>query len=296
MKAHIYSIKRKLQRFINAYHLAKAVIATITNGFPSRQIHVIGITGTDGKTTTTHLTYHILKSAGKRVSMMSTIYAKVGAKEYDTGLHMTTPDSLLVQKLFKKAVNHGDEFFVMETTSHALDQNRNWGIQYQIGAITNVTEEHLDYHKTYDNYLRTKAKLFFQSKQVLINRDDRSFGPISTILKNRAKPYKTYGLKNRADFHIDLRKKLGISVADFNNYNYLAAYGICKTLGLTDTEIFDAIKTFKLPKGRFDMVYKKDFSVMIDFAHTPNSIHNVLSALKGEIKKGGRLIHVFGSV
>ena len=108
---------------------------------------------------------------------------------------MTTPDATLVQSLIKKSVEHGDEFFVMETTSHALDQNRNWGIEYEVGAITNVTEEHLDYHKTYENYLRTKAKLFFQSKQTLINRDDRSFGPLNDLLKRKNRPVKTYGIK-----------------------------------------------------------------------------------------------------
>lgn len=226
---------------------------------------------------------------------MSSIYAKVGAKEYDTGLHMTTPDATLVQELLKKAVDHGDEYFVMETTSHALDQNRNWGIRYEVGAITNITEEHLDYHKTYENYLRTKAKLFFQSGKALLNIDDRSFGPLRDIFKQRKRDFYTYGLKNRADFHTDLRKKLNIQIADFNNYNYLAAYGICKLIGLADKDIFSAMKSFKLPKGRFDVVYEKEFKVMIDFAHTPNSIHQLLSHLKKEKTKGGRLIHVFGS-
>ncbi len=295
MTANIYRLKRKIQTLINVYHFLKAVAANIVYGFPSRKIHVIGITGTDGKTTTTHLVYHIIRHAKKRVSMMSSIYAKVGPKEYDTGLHMTTPDAILVQRLMKRAVEHGDEFFVMETTSHALDQNRNWGIHYEVGAITNVTEEHLDYHKTYRNYLRTKAKLFFQSDQRLINRDDRSYGPLRDILKSGGVEFKTYGLLNKADYRVDLRKKLGIAVADFNNYNYLAAYSICRMIGLKEKDIFDAIKMFKLPKGRFDIVYEKDFTVMIDFAHTPNSIHQLLSHLKKVKRKSGRIIHVFGS-
>src|SRR3990167_11177564 len=109
--------KRSIQPAINIYHLVKAVCANIYFGFPSKKMKVIGVTGTDGKTTTTFLIYHILKNSGKRVSMMSSVYANVAGQEYDTGLHMTTPDAVYVQQLLKKSKDHKDEYFVLETTS-----------------------------------------------------------------------------------------------------------------------------------------------------------------------------------
>ncbi len=144
------NLQIKIQKLKNIYHLFKAVIANIYYGFPSRRLKIIGVTGTDGKTTTTHLIYHILKVAGKRVSMISSVYANIGSKVYDTGFHVTTPNPLEIQKYLNLAVKNKDEYFVLETTSHALDQNRVWGVNYKISVVTNITEEHLDYHKTYE--------------------------------------------------------------------------------------------------------------------------------------------------
>ena len=277
-----------MQKLKNIYHLLQAIIANIFYGFPSRKLKVIGVTGTDGKTTTTHLIYHILKSAGKRVSMISTVYGKIGDKEYDIGLHTTTPDPFLVQKLLRKAVNHGDEYFVLETTSHALDQNRVYGIGFFIGVITNITHEHLDYHKTYEKYVKAKAKLLLNSKFCVINANDQSFNRLKQILKN--KKVISYSSK---DFKII--KDLS-NLTDFNRYNYLAAYTVCKNCGMPGKEILAAMRTFKLPPGRMELVYNKDFKVIIDFAHTPNAFKNVLPEIrKLYLKKNGRLIHVFGA-
>src|SRR5574340_277880 len=113
-----------LQKLKNIYHLLQASLANIYYGFPSRKLKVIGVTGTDGKTTTTHLIYHILKTAGKKVSMVSSIYADIGGKTYDTGFHVTTPDIFPLQRFIRESVKNGDEYLVLETTSHALDQNR----------------------------------------------------------------------------------------------------------------------------------------------------------------------------
>lgn len=285
--------KRSFQRYINYYHLVKAAAAAAYYNHPSRSLKVIGVTGTDGKTTTTSLIYHILKSAGKNVSMLSSVYAKIGEKEYDTGLHMTTPDASLVQKLLRTAVDHGDEYFVLETTSHAFDQNRNWGIHYKVGVITNITPEHLDYHKTYRNYLLTKAKLLDRSDITMLNRDDQSYDALHEYAISHKASYKTYGIRSNGDFHRDLRKELRLKIPDFNNYNYLAAYSVCHQLGLSDEDIFAGLRTFVSPKGRMDIVYDKDFSVVVDFAHTTNSFHELLTFLKTQSK--GRIIHVFGA-
>lgn len=159
------------QKIKNQYHLLQAVIANLLYGFPSRRLKVIGITGTDGKTTTTTLIYHILKKTGHSVSMISTIYADIAGKKYDIGFHVTTPDSSMIQKFLKLSADNGDEFFVLETTSHALDQNRVWGINYEVGAITNITHEHLDYHGSFDKYKKTKLKLFKMARTGIINSD-----------------------------------------------------------------------------------------------------------------------------
>ncbi len=290
--------KRSIQPFINIFHVCKAVVASLYYGFPSTKLKVIGVTGTDGKTTTVHCIYHILQSAGHKVSMISSVYAKIGGKEYQTGLHVTTPDAMLVQKLLNQAAKNGDEYFILETTSHALDQNRNFGIHYQIAAVTNITPEHLDYHKTFANYVRTKSKLLKQSHIGILNKDDASFDLLTKEIqrgKNKV-ILKSYGLKGGVDFNLDLKKQLKIQIPQYNNYNYLAAYSVCTELGIAKPTILKAIKSFKLPTGRYEIVYDEKFMVVVDFAHTPNSLKQILSELKTRaVERKGRLIHVFGS-
>jgi len=277
-----------LQRLKNIFHLINAFLANIWYGFPSRKITVIGITGTDGKTTTTHLIAHILKSCGKKVSYISTIFAKIGEKEYDIGFHVTTPNPWLIQKLIKEAVNNKDEYFILETTSHALDQNRVWGINYKIGVLTNVTYEHLDYHLSYENYLKTKVKLLKRAEVAFFNKDDRSYLYVKKILKGRKKIIEYQKLS--------IIKKNFPNLEKFNQENFSAAYLVALNLGLRSEKVLKAIKTFKLPKGRFDLVYDKDFKVIIDFAHTPNAFLKLLPEIRKKyLKNKGRLIHVFGS-
>lgn len=289
----MYKLKRKLQWAINIYHLLKARVACWYFGNPSHRLKVIGVTGTDGKTTTTHLIYHILQTCGYRVSMMSTVYARIGDTEYDTGLHMTTPDVWDVQKLLKKAADHGDEYFVMETTSHAFDQGRNWGIRYIVGAITNITHEHLDYHGTYSAYVRAKAHMIAQSRLTLLNRDDDSYNELLQYV-HKTNTVKTYALhEKKVDYCESLGESLGIDLPQYNQYNYLLAYAVAIELGVERADILKALATFTLPKGRLEVAYSGDFVVIVDFAHTPHSIHQLLSYMRGKTTK--RLIHVFGS-
>src|SRR3990167_796186 len=161
-----------MQKLKNIYHLFQAILANLWYGFPSRRLKVIGVTGTDGKTTTTHLIAHILKTAGKKTSFVSTVCASIGGKESDIGFHVTTPSPFALQKLLKHSVDNNDKYFVLETTSHAIDQNRIWGIKYEIGVITNITHEHLDYHKNYEEYRNTKYKLLLNSKVAILNEAD----------------------------------------------------------------------------------------------------------------------------
>lgn len=280
------------QKLKNIFHLFQAVLANIIFGFPSRKLTVIGVTGTDGKTTTTHLIYHILKSAGKKVSMVSTVYAKVGGKEYDTGLHTTTPNSFLIQKLLKDAVRNADNYFVLETTSHAIDQNRVFGIKFDYAVETNITHEHLDYHKTYQQYLKTKTGLLLNARYPFINADDVSFRGISRLLEEKHKQYVSYGFSKNAMSNVDMTPY----TSGFNRHNYLAAYTVVKAIGISDRLIRSSLKTFTLPPGRLEVVYQKEFTVIIDFAHTPYAFESALPEIRKQfLHKGGRLIHVFGA-
>ncbi len=281
-----------IQSIKNIFHFIKAILANIYYGNPSKRLTVIGVTGTDGKTTTAALIYHILKTSGKKVSLISTVSANIGKKSYDTGFHVTTPSPFTVQKYLKQAADDGDEYFILETTSHALDQFRVYGVHFKIGIITNITHEHLQYHKTYRRYAEAKAKLIDWAEMGIVNRDDKSYKLVST---GRRHKISTYGFKNQSDYNLDFSKTINKNLALFNKYNYLAAYIACHKIGLEDKKIFDAMKTYKLPPGRLEVVYNKDFKVIIDFAHTPNALHEALQSIRDEHKPEGRIIHIFGA-
>ncbi|MBI4226239.1 UDP-N-acetylmuramyl-tripeptide synthetase [Candidatus Roizmanbacteria bacterium] len=282
-----------MQKIKNLYHLIQSLVANIYYGFPSRKLKVIGVTGTDGKTTTTHLIYHILKSAGKKVSMISSVYANIAGQTHDTGFHVTTPDVFPLQRFLRQSVAAGDEYFVLETTSHALAQNRVSNIHFEAAVVSNITHEHLDFHKSYQDYVKSKAILLKNAKITLLNRDDKSFLFLKNLLE---KKYFTYGFRQKTDYHVDPNKKFNLNLTNFNKYNYLAAYALTDLLGLNEQKIITAIKTFKLPQGRLEIVVKKPITVLIDFAHTPNALHEVLSEVKKRLlKSNSRLIHVFGS-
>jgi UDP-N-acetylmuramoyl-L-alanyl-D-glutamate--2,6-diaminopimelate ligase len=283
------------QKLKNIYHLAVAVLANMAFFFPARGMKVIAVTGTDGKTTTVNLIYHILKSSGAKASMVSSISAVIDGKAYDTGFHVTTPAPFSLQKFLRKARNKKSEYFVLEVTSHAIDQNRVVGIPIKVGVLTNVTNEHLDYHKTYDNYLKTKVKLLNKAEISIVNSDDSSYTLLSEAKSNKSQEnWITYGLSESSDYN---PKTFDISktrlVGDFNKFNVLAAVSAAKSLGIKDEVIKKALSTFNEPIGRVDYVYQKDFSIMIDFAHTPNAFEKILSTVRPITK--GKIIHVFGS-
>lgn len=283
---------RKLKNF---YHLVVAILMNVLFLFPGRKLKVIGVTGTDGKTTTSSLIYHILKENGKKTSLLTSIGAFIGEKEYQTGFHVTTPNSFSLQRILRKAVKTKSEYFVLEVTSHAIDQERIWGVPFKIGVLTNVTSEHLDYHKTFDNYLKTKEKLLKIADIDIVNRDDSSYTLFSESKNHKDNSsWITYGFSKSADVNLEnFNSESRVLIGDFNKYNVLAAAACARMLGISDENIRRAIKTFKMPIGRMDFVYDEEYAVVIDFAHTPNAFEQILSALRQQTT--GRIIHVFGS-
>lgn len=269
----------------NFYHLPKAVLANIIYGFPTKKLKVIGVTGTDGKTTTTNMIYQILRMAGKKTSMVSTINAVIGGKVYDTGFHVTSPDPFMVQKFIKQAACNGDEYMVLEVTSHALDQYRFWGVKFDVGVITNVTHEHLDYHKTYQNYLNTKLKLIKHADNAIINSNLNINVPHKKII--------TFGF-NSGDLN-QKSVKLSLKIpGEYNIENALAALGVSFVLGIDKKIAQKALENFSGITGRMEKVENnKGIKIIVDFAHTPNALEQALKTLRKQTK--GKLIAVFGS-
>lgn len=272
------------------FRLLRAVLANIVFGFPARRLRVIGVTGTDGKTTTTSLIYHILRSSGRKAVMVTTVGAYINDQMRQTGFHVTTPTVFALQKFLREAVNAGQEFAVIETSSHGIDQNRIWGIPYEVAAITNITHEHLDYHKTFAAYAGTKLKFLKSAKTAVLNLDDDTVAGFRNQIKNKVL---TYSLSKPADFNLENFPFNSNLFGNFNQSNSLAAIGACKALGLTNEAILDGLASFKTPSGRQDIVWDQSFKVMVDFAHTPNSIENLLREAKKTKPK--RLVHLFGA-
>ncbi len=270
---------KRLRKFIpnllinTFWHLPKAVLANLVYGFPSKNLSVIGITGTSGKTSTAHLVYHILQKNKYKVALISTIAAKIGKKEIDIGLHVTNPDPFLLQKLLKMIKSKGYTHVVLEVTSHGLDQHRCWGIQFKYGLITNLAHEHLDYHGTLENYHQAKLKLVKNSYLAVLNQDDQHFTKAKKLATGRVISFK-------AD-------------QDFQQTNHNAASAVAKDLGLSYKQITVATKTYPGIPGRMEWIQKKPFSVVIDFAHKPDALKAAYKALKQTKPK--RIISVFGS-
>ncbi len=277
-------------------HLPLAILAVLWFRYPARKLKVIGVTGTDGKTTTTSLIDYILVHWGKKAALISTVSAKIGQKEIDTGFHVTSPDSWKLQKLLREVVNQGFEYVVLEATSHGLVQNRFFGCGFKIGVVTNITHEHLDYHQTYLNYLKAKAKLFDRVEVGILNRDDQSFAYLKEKLRKKRIKIISYALKNKANFtprNFPFKTPL---LGTYNQYNCLAAVATASSLGTPKKIIKQALASFPGVKGRLEEIKNNfGFRVFIDFASTTNSLKNVLIALGKIVPVKGRLITVFGS-
>lgn len=278
---------------------------------PSSKMHVIGVTGTDGKTTTASMIYHILKNSGKRVGLLTTVSAKIDDKEIDTGLHITNPEPIPLQKYLSEMLKKRLNYAVLEVTSHGLSQGRVSGINFETAVLTNITHEHLDYHKTKESYFQDKLKLFLMARNyAILNNGDPSSKKISERLGKEVDII-TYGTKvNSAVLGYDYRREgkyyvFGVSYENknlqfklripgkFNMENALAAISTGLVYGVSLEKSSHYLRSFSGVRGRMhEIKNKRGIKIYIDFAHTPNALERVLKFLKRH--KKGRLIAVFG--
>ena len=293
MKKLIYRIKRIYHFFKTG--LLNGIPAQIRFNFPANKLKTIAITGTDGKTTTSTLVYHILNQANLKTGLVSTIAAKIGDKEIDTGLHTTAPSPKELNLILKQMVKEKCEHVVLEMTSHGVYQYRDWGIKPSIAGLTNVSHEHLDYHLTYNDYIDAKCLLLKKAPVAIINQDDKSFYRVKQRLDLKKQEVINYSLEEGIDKKIKqaIQKRFP---EPYNQMNARLAVKITQHLKIPDQKIAAAISNFPNVPGRTEEVNAGQlFRVIVDFAHTPNALEQLLPHLKKQVKKNGKLIALFGA-
>lgn len=285
---------------------ALSLLAAQYYGNPSQELKLVGVTGTNGKTTTATLLYKLFMGLGYPSGLLSTVVNRVGELEYPA-TH-TTPDPLELNKLLREMVDCGCEYCFMEVSSHGINQKRTQGLQFVGGVFTNLTHDHLDYHKTFAEYLRVKKSFFDslpKSAFALVNLDDRN-GEV--MLQNCSAHHRTYSLRSMANYrtrikesHLDgtLLMVDGTEVwvnfiGRFNAYNVTAIYGTAVELGIAPTEVLQVLSLLHPVAGRFQTVRSNDGRLaVVDYAHTPDALKNVLDTI-ADLKNGGRVITVVG--
>jgi len=295
--------------------VAMQTIAPYFFDYPARKLRMIGVTGTNGKTTTTYLIRSILKHAGYQVGIIGTIQTVIG--ERSLPVKNTTPDVIELQATLAEMVKNGMDYAVMEVSSHALALGRTAGCEFDVGVFTNITRDHLDFHVTFENYIDAKAELFRmlgapnvykQNKSAIINADDSA---ANTILQNTKCRSITYSIQHSADIRAENIEILAAGATfsaagwfgtiplqlkitgTFNVYNILAAIGVCLAEGIDCNIIREALEKFESVPGRFELVDEgQPFSVIVDYAHTPDGLENILKTARQFADK--RIIVVFG--
>lgn len=295
--------------------VAMMVIAPYFFEYPSRKMRMIGVTGTNGKTTTTYLIRSILQQAGFEVGVIGTIQNSIGDRVIPT--QNTTPDVIDLQKLLAQMVEYRMDYVVMEVSSHALALNRVAGCEFDVGVFTNMTRDHLDFHETFENYLEAKTKLFQslsskdnqkKGKTAIVNADDKA---VTYIIERTNCKIITYGIHNNVDLQaqnanikaigtqFDISGSFGILSLQlkitglFNVYNVLSAVGTALAEGIKPNVIKIALEEFQSVPGRFELVaIGQPFSVIVDYAHTPDGLENILKTAQQIATR--RIIVVFG--
>lgn len=289
-------------------NLAVSLIASAWNGYPSEQLKLVGVTGTNGKTTIASLLYRLFKGLGYKSGLLSTVCNYIDGKEVPA-TH-TTPDPISLNALMKEMVDCGCEFAFMEVSSHSVDQKRIAGLQFDGGIFTNLTRDHLDYHKTFDAYLKAK-KGFFDGLPAgafaLTNIDDKN-GMV--MLQNTAARKRTYSMRSLADYkghivedhfdgmlmEINNRELQTRFVGKFNASNLLAVYGAAIELGAEPEEVLIQMSLLTPVAGRFETIRSKEgVTAIVDYAHTPDALTNVLNAIHEVLEGRGSVITVVGA-
>lgn len=293
--------------YVDDTRKALAEVSQAFYGNPAKKLKIIGVTGTNGKTSVSYMIKNILEQCGYKVGLIGTVANMIGDVKFDTSL--TTPDAPELHKLFAEMVKEGVNYVVMEVSSHSLAQHRVYGMEFAASVITNITQDHLDFHKTIEEYAKAKAMLFENSKICVLNSDDPHFelmkqkatGQVVTYSKSsdEADIYAydiltnangvSFNVKTGADYYNLYTEIPGCFTVD----NALAAASIASVLKIPSGFVRMAFKKLKGIKGRIERVETgKDFSVFIDYAHTPDGLEKILSTIN-EFKEG-RLITVFG--
>lgn len=274
---------------------------------PARKLKIIGITGTKGKTTTACYLYDILTFSGIKCGLVSSVGTIINDKRFDTGLHVTNPEPMVLHKFLSEMVDNKCKYAILEVTSHGLHQERVAGIDFDISVLTNIRPEHLDYHKTMKNYKQAKLKLFLQSRISILNKNDSSCVFFENALKSNKKEVFIYSIEKESDYKAEIIKT-GLTdsiikingemyhtniTADYNISNLLSALSVIKKIDIKKELIRDAIIKIRPIEGRMEKIENnKNISIFIDFAHTPDSLEKVITNIKKEAK--GKLICVFG--
>ncbi len=288
-------------------HKALAIMAANFYGNPSEALKLVGVTGTNGKTTVSSLLYQLFKKAGFEAGLLSTVKIMVGDIEYKT-TH-TTPDSLTINKYLREMVEAGVEFCFMEVSSHGIHQKRTEGLHFIGGVFTNLSHDHLDYHKDFAEYRDVKKSFFDELSKpafALVNVDDKN--GVVMLQNTKANKY-TYALKTYADYKAQVlesqftgqllkinNQELWVKlIGGFNAYNLLAIYGTAQLLGLDELEILQIMSTLDSVDGRFQyFISKNKITAIVDYAHTPDALKNVLETINS-IRTGNEdLITVVG--
>jgi len=289
-------------------NVALGIIADNFYGNPSSQLQVIGVTGTNGKTTTATLLYNLFQKLGYNTGLISTIQYFINNQVYDS-TH-TTPDTIQLNRLLSEMVNEGCSYCFMEVSSHAMVQYRVWGIHFAGGIFTNITHDHLDFHGTFDNYIKAKKSFFDMlpaAAFALVNVDDRN-GKI--MLQNTAAKQYTYALRAAADFKakilensftglvllVDGQEVHTHLIGEFNTYNLLAAYSAAMILLDDKIGILTQLSALKAAEGRFDDVSNRERNItgIVDYAHTPDALEKVLQTINQIRTKNEQLITIIG--
>ncbi|WP_265131931.1 UDP-N-acetylmuramoyl-L-alanyl-D-glutamate--2,6-diaminopimelate ligase [Chryseobacterium oranimense] len=282
-------------------------LASNLYGNPSQKLKLIGVTGTNGKTSVSTLLFDVFKNLGYDSALLSTVEIRIGEKIIPA-TH-TTPDVITINKILAQAVEEGCEYAFMEVSSHGIAQNRIEGLHFKVAGFTNLTHDHLDYHKTFDEYLKTKKRFFDELEDTAIaitNVDDKN-GMV--MLQNTKAKKKSYAMKTMADYHgksleIDFNGMLlnfngkefwTTLTGKFNIYNLLLVFGIASELDFEQDEILQAISKLNRVSGRFE-TFKSDGGIffIVDYAHTPDALENILDSINDIRTKNERLITVFG--